>query len=99
MLITHISNSVLHRWWINTAKHYGSCHKITHMDQEQKYYNFMTIFNYKIFNYKIFNYKIFNKHSLPSPLPSQNGHFSNKVCSHLQHPFSLHFTHSIYPSP
>ena len=32
MLITHISNSVLHRWWINTAKHYGSCHKITHMD-------------------------------------------------------------------
>ena len=32
MLITHISNNILHKWWINTAKHYGSCHRIAHMD-------------------------------------------------------------------
>ena len=32
MLITHISNNVLYKWWINTAKHYGSCHRISHMD-------------------------------------------------------------------
>ena len=32
MLITHICESVLHKWWIKTAKHYGSCHKISHMD-------------------------------------------------------------------